>query len=213
LAHLADVFVFYDEVQYTKNDWRNRNIICGKNGLQWLSIPVEKQFVHAKISEVKIGNDWQGKHFKSLYLTYKSAPCFYQLEELMIEFLVDIKWEYLSTLNQFLITRIAHLIGTKTQFVNSAQYDLAGDKVEKLLGLIEQLGASDYISGPAGMNYLSGSETLFDQRKVKLSYCTYPDFKKYPQLIQPFQNNVSIVDLIAHVPYSEIKNYIWEGNT
>ena len=81
LIHDADVLVYYDEVQYTKNDWRNRNRIYPKNGLQWLSIPIAKAAVKLKISEVELpASDWQKAHYKSLYYGYKRAPCFDQLE-------------------------------------------------------------------------------------------------------------------------------------
>ena len=136
LIHDADVFVFYDEVQYTKNDWRNRNRIYTKNGLQWLTIPVNKEAVNGKISEVKISPEWQDLHFKSLYLGYKSAPYFSQLDELINDYLVNKKWDSLKDLNQYLIKRISGLLGIKTQFLDSANYTLSGDKIEKLIDLV-----------------------------------------------------------------------------
>nr|MCU0390445.1 WbqC family protein [Thermoflexibacter sp.] len=82
----VDAFIFYDEVQYTKNDWRNRNKLYGANGEFWLTIPIDKNAVKQKISEVKIGNStWQSQHFKSIYLTYKRAPYFSQIEALLHE--------------------------------------------------------------------------------------------------------------------------------
>src|SRR4051812_45940055 len=81
LIHDVDLFVFYDEVQYTKNDWRNRNRIYTKNGLQWLTIPVSRDSVHQKISEVKLpSNSWREQHWKSLAFGYAQAPHFTQLE-------------------------------------------------------------------------------------------------------------------------------------
>src|SRR3954469_16903743 len=80
LIHDADLFVFYDEVKYTKNDWRNRNKIFTTNGVQWLTIPISKDAVKQKISQVEIkDNGWQELHYKSLFFGYKSAPFFNQL--------------------------------------------------------------------------------------------------------------------------------------
>src|SRR3954469_1788276 len=74
LIHDADLFIFYDEVQYTKNDWRNRNRIVTKNGPQWLTIPIPHEAVHQKISEVLLpkDGDWQKLHWKSLFFGYKA---------------------------------------------------------------------------------------------------------------------------------------------
>ena len=193
LMHDADVFVFYDEVQYTKNDWRNRNKIYTKNGLQWLTIPVAKEAVNGKISEVKINSDWQELHYKSLYLGYKSAPFFFQLEELMNDFLKEKKWESLKELNHYLTKKIASLIGIQTKFLDSSSYVLEGNKIEKLVHLLSQLGATQYISGPAGMNYLSEAHSLFKDKNIELTFKTYPNFISYKQLKEPFENAVSIV--------------------
>lgn len=211
LIHDADVFVFYDEAQYTKNDWRNRNKIYTKNGLQWLTIPVNKDAVNGKISEVKLSPDWQDLHFKSLYLGYKSAPFFYQLEELITDYLKEKKWNSLKELNHYLIKKISELIGITTQFLDSANYELTGDKIEKLIHLLTQIGATEYISGPSGMNYLSESHPLFNEKNIKLSFKKYPEFVPYKQLKEPFENAVSVLDLIANVELTQIKNHIWKN--
>jgi hypothetical protein len=212
LIHDADVFVFYDEVQYTKNDWRNRNKIYTKNGLQWLTIPVNKEAVNGKISEVKLNPDWQELHFKSLYLGYKSAPHFSQLEPLILDYLQEKKWDSLKELNQYLIQKIAKMLGCNTVFLDSANYNLQGDKIEKLIDLISQIGGKEYISGPSGKNYLSEAHALFESKNIKLSFKEYPQFVPYKQLKEPFENAVSILDLIANVQLSEIPNHIWGIN-
>jgi hypothetical protein len=155
LINDADLFIFYDEVQYTKNDWRNRNQICTKNGLQWLTIQIYKDAVNGKISDVKLSPQWQDLHFKSLYLGYKSAPQFKQLEELMYDYLIDKKWTSLKDLNHYLIKKISSNIGIKTNFEDSTNYLLEGNKVQRLLNLLVQVGATEYISGPSGKNYLN----------------------------------------------------------
>src|SRR6185436_12370323 len=83
LIQNADVFVFYDEVQYTKNDWRNRNRICSKNGVQWLTIPISRDAVKLKISEVHLPDArWQEDHFQTLRHSYKPARFYEQIEPL-----------------------------------------------------------------------------------------------------------------------------------
>ena len=209
LINDADLFIFYDEVQYTKNDWRNRNQIYTKNGLQWLTIPVGTQETKNKISEVQIDSGWQKIHAKSLTLGYKSAPFYYQLEELINDYLLEKEWTYLKELNQYLIKNIAEKIGINTGFKDSADFEAAGDKVSKLINILKQAGATEYISGPAGKDYLEGSKHLFHENDIKLIYKKYPEYKSYNQFNRPFVNNVSIVDMIAHLKYSEIPDFIW----
>ena len=211
LIHDADLFVFYDEVKYTKNDWRNRNKIYTNNGIQWLSIPISKDAVKQKISEVLIKDlSWQELHFKSLFFGYKNAPYFSQLEKIIKEVYLERKWNYLSELNHFLIKRISLLLNLKTQFADSKSYDIKGNRVERLIDLLKQVGAAEYISGPAAKEYLSGSEHLFSDKNIKLTFKNYPSYPDYKQLSSPCRHDVSILDLIANIKMSEIENYIWK---
>ncbi len=211
LIQEADVFVFYDCVKYTKNDWRNRNIIYTKNGKQWLTIPIESAATNQMIQDVEIKNkNWQKLHFKTLFFGYKKAPYFYQLEELIIDYLQDKEWNSLSELNQYLLQKISEKIGIKTQFRNANEFDMTGDRVERLFSILEKLNATEYISGQAAKSYLDGQEHLFEEKKILLSFKNYPSYPVYTQLSEPFEHGVSILDLIANIEWKEIKNYIFK---
>ncbi|MBX9783539.1 MAG: WbqC family protein [Chitinophagaceae bacterium] len=210
LIHDADIFIYYDEVQYTKNDWRNRNRIYTKNGLQWLSIPIGNDAVKLKISEVKLpAGQWQQQHYKSLLLGYGKAPFFHQLKPLLEEVYINRQWSHLSELNCFLIETISSLLEIKTVFKHSADYILEGNRAERLVDLLKQAGATTYISGPSAKEYLAGKESLFIENKIQLMYKDYSGYPPYKQLGSPFENYVSIVDLLANIRLDEIKNYIW----
>lgn len=212
LINDADIFIFYDCVQYTKNDWRNRNSIYTKNGKQWLTIPIPGKSVNGKIDEVIItDNKWQEKHFKSLYYGYKSSPYFHQLEELITDYLKDRKWSNLSELNQYLIKKISRMLGVTTKFLNARNFDLPEGRVEKLISILTQLNATDYISGLAAKNYLEGSEHLFSESGINLSYKHYPNYPSYKQLCMPFVNSVSVLDLISNIELSNISNFIFKN--
>jgi hypothetical protein len=214
LIHDADVFVYYDEVQYTKNDWRNRNKIYSKNGLQWLTIPIAKTAVKLKISEVPLPEErWQQDHFKSLYFTYKAAPCFAQLEPLLDEAYVKTKWQFLVEINRYFIETISRMLGVTTQFKDSKDFQLEGDRVARLVNLLKRLGATEYISGPSAKEYLSGQEHLFAENGLRLTYKDYAGYPPYRQVREPFEPAVSIVDLLANLPVDEIKNCIWGWRT
>lgn len=206
----ADVFCFYDEVKYTKNDWRNRNKIYSRNGLQWLTIPIYKEAVKEKISEVRIAdNSWQNLHYNSLVHCYSKAPQFSQLIPLLDDFYKNNQWKFLSEFNQYSIKKISEYLGISTQFVNSADYNLRGDRIERLINLLADIGATEYISGPSAKEYLHGREQLFQGKKIKLTFKDYGHYPPYPQMKEPFENNVSIMDAIANIKREEAGKYIY----
>ena len=210
LINDADVFCFYDEVQYTKNDWRNRNKIYSKNGLQWLTIPIPADAVKLKISEVALPPaKWMSDHYKAMALSYGRAPYFAQLKEVMDDIYFKTEFKTLSEFNHYTTQKIASYIGINTKFDNSANYTLKNDKLERLISLLVDLKATEYISGPAAKDYLAGHEQLFNDKGIKLIYKTYSGYKPYKQLTEPFEPAVSILDLIANIEKSEIGNHIW----
>jgi len=210
LINDADVFCFYDEVKYTKNDWRNRNKIYSKNGMHWLSISINKDAVKYKISEAKLPENWQEQHYTSLKLSYGRAPFYAQLKLIMDDIYVNNKFETLSEFNQYSIQVIAKFLGIKTKFVNSRDYDLKGDRLERLINLLKDLKATEYISGPSAKDYLTGHEHLFSDAGIKLTYKDYSGYPEYKQLTGAFENYVSIVDLIANLSGEDIRKHIWE---
>jgi hypothetical protein len=102
------------------------------------------------------------------------------------------------------------MIGISTKFLDSKTLDLSGDRVGKLINVLNQLKATEYISGPAAKNYLKDFEHLFFDNNIQLSYKSYPDYPVYKQLKEPFNNYVSILDLLANVHIAEVENYIWK---
>lgn len=212
LINDADVFVFYDEVQYTKNDWRNRNKIATKNGVEWLTIPISKAAVKQKISEVKLPEGWESEHFKKLYLCYKKAPFFKQLEPFLISFYQNKSWGTLSDFNQYSIKEISRFLNVQTRFYNSSSFKLEGNRVERLVNLLTQINATEYISGPSAASYLNGNEGLFEAKGIKLTYKKYPMYRQYTQFGPTFEPFISIVDLIAHVHQDEASTYIWPNS-
>jgi len=213
LIHDADVFVFYDCVQYTKNDWRNRNIIYTRNGKQWLTIPVSSDAVKGTIDEVQLINSrWQQKHHRALFIGYKQAPFFPQLEELANEFLLARQWTSLSELNKHLIMSISRRLGCKTKFVNARELSPRGNRVERLIDILRKIGASHYISGKAAAGYLFGKEALFHEHGVELLYKEYAAYKPYRQLADPFEQSVSILDMVANLSWLDIPSHIWSSH-
>lgn len=208
LIQQADLFCFYDEVQFTKNDWRNRNQIAGNGEPFWLTIPVGKDSVNQKISEViPLDFKWQKKHLNQISQTYSKAPFKDEILELIAP-IYGKQHSCLSEFNQAMIQSISNHMGLTTQFVNSKNYTLDGDRVNKLISLVQQLEGQTYISGPAAKEYLSGKEMLFSNSNIELKYCTYDDMKPYSHFKNNYQKHISIIDLLMNVPKNELTEYL-----
>ena len=196
IIHDADLFVFYDDVQFTKNDWRNRNQIKSLNGLEWLTIPVGKN-ENRRINEVRIPPDssWTKHHWQRIEASYQGAEYFKEYGPWLRGVLLHERWETLSALNQHIIRTISQdFLGVSTSFVRSQDFAISGQKQERLLSLLESLGASTYISGPAAKNYLEPAR--FAEVGINVEWKDYSGYPEYPQQHPPFVHTVSIVDLL-----------------
>lgn len=193
----VDVFIFYDDVQYTKNDWRNRNRIKTANGLQWLTVPVGTD-LSLRICNVELRHPrWQRKHLRSLEQAYGRAPHFGYMRSFLEEIYVGRQWTRLSELNQFLIREIAaRFLGSQTQFRVSSDFRLSGHGKNRLLDLLRQVGASTYVSGPRARAYLDEHE--FREAGIDIEWMDYTRYPQYPQLYAPFVHEVSVLDLLVH---------------
>lgn len=190
----VDEFIFYDDMQFTKNDWRNRNQIKTSNGLQWLSIPVG-QDISRRIRDVLITNNvWQAKHWRSLQMNYARARHFDEVATWLEPFYLVDRHSNLSELNRSLIQAICEYLGISTIFNNSWDYDIGEGKSERLVSLCQQAGADVYVSGPAARTYID--EYLFSDVGIGIEWFDYSGYPTYQQLWGEFNHYVSILDLI-----------------
>lgn len=194
----ADVFVFYDDVQYDKNGWRNRNRIKTHQGLQWLTIPVHTKGVTSEgipIKDVTIDwrSRWNRKHWNSLQQAYAKAPFFGRYAPLL-EAYYGREDRYLADLTIDLTITLARELGLeKTRFLRSSDLQASGTKTDRLIAILTQLGATHYLSGPAARDYIEADK--FAQAGIELEYIHY-DYPEYPQLYPPYEPQVSILDLL-----------------
>jgi len=202
----VDEFIFYDEVQYTKNDWRNRNKIKTAQGLAWLTIPVRQERLHQRINEtVVFDRNWAVKHWRTLAQTYAKAASFATYKEQFEALYTTLSTSYLSEINFALIQMICRLLGVQTKLSCSTDYCLPADldKTERLVWLVQAAGGQEYLSGPAARNYLD--EPQFTAAGIALSWMDYTGYPEYRQLHSPpFAHGVSVVDLLfnegSHAP-------------
>jgi hypothetical protein len=192
---MVDEFIIYDEVQYTKNDWRNRNKIKTPAGVQWITIPVYQKSLNQKISETMVStHNWGIKNWQTLRSNYGRAPYFKLFAPELEKFYCTSETRMLSEINTFLLKMICGMIGIGTKISNSADYVLTGEPTEKLISLCQQAGAQSYLSGPAAKDYLR--EELFVHAGIKVEWMDYSGYPEYPQLYPPFAHHVSILDLL-----------------
>ena len=195
LMQQVDVFVIYDEVQYTKNDWRNRNLIKSKNGLEWLTIPVKQDKLSQRIDETVVSTtNWNKKHWNALLANYSKAPYFREYSANFKHLYENIELTNLSSINRAFINVIVDILGVKTQLVDSKELNLSGDKNERLIQAVKQIGGNHYISGPSAKDYLDVGK--FNDNNIEVSWVNYEGYKSYPQLHEPFEHRVSILDLL-----------------
>jgi hypothetical protein len=196
LIQSVDEFILYDDMQYTRRDWRNRNQIKTSNGLAWLTIPVQvKGNYFQAIKDIQISDPtWNTLHWKAIMHNYARAKCF-QLFKARIEALyLNCRENYLSQINYYFLKAICQILGIQTPIRWSMDYDLGSGKTEKLVNLCQQLGATEYLSGPSAKNYIEPQ--LFVEAGIDLLYIDYSEYPEYNQLFPPFQHGVTILDLI-----------------
>jgi len=195
IINSVDVFVFYDDLQYTKNDWRNRNKIKVNAGLEWLTIPCGSNQKRL-ICEVTLKEyAWQVKHWDKLKRFYASAAYFKEVEQWLKPVYLGKKWTNLSELNHYLIMHISkNILGSTTEFVDSRDLDITGKKQERLIEIVKKLNGTSYLTGPAAKSYID--EATFSGENIELLWMDYTGYPEYCQLGSPFEHDVTILDLI-----------------
>ena len=188
----VDKFIFLDNVQYTKNDWRNRNRILINGIPGWLSIPVG-QSIDRKIQEVELpNNSWRKKHLNTIQHSYSKYPHFELVEEFIFPLIRDESINKLSTLNQSIIKSLSVDV-----FEFDIEFQQAHDEPEtfspskRIAHLAANYGATEYLSGPRAQNYLQN--THFSEVGIKLSYVDYGNLARDPK------SNLSVESLLSIV--------------
>jgi hypothetical protein len=194
LIAAVDEFIVYDDAQFTKNDWRNRNRIKTPKGLEWISVPVG-QDIRRRIRDVELTDrGWQKKHWKTLEANYRRAAHFAEVASVFEPLYTQRSHCRLSALNREFIEAICGFLGVRTRITNSWDYDLVDGRTERLAALAVQAGAAEYVSGPSAKSYVD--EAAFAAHGIKLTWFDYAGYPEYPQLWGPFSHEVSVLDLL-----------------
>lgn len=194
----VDVFVLFDDVLYPRGrDWRNRNQVKTREGLRWLTIPIQHSDQRRNIDQVSMAETakpWRESHRGLLRAALGSAPWFGDAMALWEEGVTECG-PLLSPMNEKLLRLICRYLGIGTPIVRASDYPVEGAKTERLIALLGRLGADTYLSGPSAEDYIDPEQ--FRARNIRLEYKTY-DYAPYPQLWGEFVVAVSVLDLIAN---------------
>ncbi len=193
MINMVDEFILYDDVQYTRSDWRNRNKIKTQSGPKWLTIPIGKHY--NKINETVVSNpDWAKSHWSTIKQNYSKAKFFNEQKAPFEEYYLNTNDTHISIINYKLIKIVCEVLGIKTKISWSSDYKLIDGKVERLVDLLKQSGGVEYISGPAAKVYLD--ESLFEEANIKITWMDYSGYPEYEQQFPPFEHGVTVLDLI-----------------
>ncbi len=195
--HRSDVFVFYDDVQFDKHGWRNRNRIKSPAGPQWLTVPVyHKGLGWPAINEVEIDNTstWARKHVGTIRQYYSKAK--YREQYLpALEALLLRPWKRLVDLDLAVIALMAEWLGLVRRVTRSSELGILGERSERLLKLCQHFGATRYLSGNSAKSYLDID--LFMKHGIQVEWQDY-SHPAYPQLHGDFVPFLSTLDLVLN---------------
>jgi hypothetical protein len=210
MMDLADIFVFYDDVQFEKRSWQQRNkIVMPPGSCIWLSVPVSHH-QEVSIKDVRISHetDWQDKHWKSIYHAYNRASYFKDYQEVLGK-IYQTHWDYLSDLNINIIQTLAINFNIKMPKIirSSLMEGIIGQKTDRLINIMRSLNADQYICPPGSRDYLQGEK--FKDAGIELYWYEY-NHPVYPQHCGEFIKYLSAIDLLFNTGKQAV-NYIRQG--
>lgn len=194
----SDVFVYYDDVQFDKHGWRNRNRIKSPNGPHWLTVPVlhKGKFGQSNL-EVEIDNrqDWARKHIATIRQFYAKSPYLKlylpELEDVLLS-----RWNNLVELDLAVVDLMCIWLKIKRKIVRSSELGVTGTQSKRLLRFCQHFGATNYLSGDSAINYLDVD--LFASSGIRIEWQKF-SHPVYPQLHGEFVPYLSALDMILNM--------------
>lgn len=196
MAH-CDQFVFLDDVQFTRRDWRNRNKIRTSSNWVWLTVPViQKHKFNQTLMETRIDNstDWKNKHRQTIRHNYAKAAHF-DLHFPYFESIFNKEWKFLVDLCLETTLHLKKVLKIPTPTHRSSEMEITNTKADRIIAICQQMGATHYLSGDAAENYLSKSEEDFLRNNIQVEYHEY-EHPRYVQRYPGFVPYMSVIDLL-----------------
>lgn len=201
----VDLFVVYDDVQFRKNHWHNRNRIKTSQGAQWLTIPVSSSST-TLIEDVRISAPFAERHWRGICQNYSSTPFFPEYRERFSALYERLsRFDRLSQVNLLLLEGLCRELSIDTPLCNSSRFSAQGRRTERLVNICREAGATHYLSGPAAKSYLE--EDKFREAGIAVEWMDYSNYPEYPQLYGSFIHELSVIDLLFNTGRSA-RNYM-----
>jgi hypothetical protein len=196
---LSDIYVHYNDVQYSKGGFTNRVQVKSPEGIKWLTVPLKNLHLGQVINQVEVNNqqNWRDNHFDLLKRSYEMAPYYSEMLKL-VETVYSRDWLLLDDLSQATLHAVCDYFDffRDRNFICINDLNVGGASSERVLATTLKLGADTYITGHGASKYLNHG--IFEDAGVRVEYMNYQK-KPYPQLYGEFTPYVSILDLIANV--------------
>jgi hypothetical protein len=195
---VADAFVYFDDVQYTRKDWRNRNRLKSPSGIKFVSVPVRKgrdREMLVKDALINYNHPWQRESIAKITEWYRTAPYFNEIFPVFGDILNN-HFEFLVDLNYSLDQAIMGVLGIRTPTYKSSDIpEKSQDRNLKIIDICKHHGADALYDGKSAKAFIQ--EELFERYGIKVFFQDYK-YKPYPQLWGDFESHLSVLDLLMN---------------
>ena len=194
---MADTFVFYDDVQFSRGGFLNRVQIKRESGACWMTVPLQNQHLGQPINETMLGprRKWQKSQLDGFRQAYRKAPYLSDAMELMSDVFNKQPANLAELSSASVMAMAAYFDIDSSGFLFSHDIDVPGHGSQRVIDICEALQADIYLTGHGATNYLD--HEAFELRGINVSYIKY-DCTPYPQQHGPFTPYVSALDLVAN---------------
>ncbi|CCK75584.1 conserved hypothetical protein [Oleispira antarctica RB-8] len=211
----SDDFIFYDDVQFTKQSWQSRNQIKTANGVIWLTVPLKKHELSSKINQIEINNakPWVPKLLKTLFFTYQKTKHFKEAYTFFDDLFNAKEYLMLSDLSISIIEALIIRLGMCTQLHRSSNMkDLGDDRELRLINICKSLECDNYLSAKGSALYIEANRPsgIFPDYDIELYYQNF-NHPEYSQIHGDFEAYMSIVDLIFNEGFEKSLEIIRSG--
>ena len=199
LINAVDEFILFDDVQFIRHGWINRNRVLKSGGWAYITLPLKKHSRDTKIREIEISNGINLKNYVLTRLTYykNKSPFYDYTVDLIDQILSDIRETNLAAINEYIIAKVSKVLGIKTKISTSSKrgydYSGVGDSGEWALEISKQMGASEYINPISGRDIFDKGK--FNSNGIKITFIS-PKNIIYRQLGSSFEPWLSIIDVL-----------------
>ncbi len=224
LINEADIFILYDDINFIKKGWINRNkLLSNQEGSKFFTLPLEKQSSNKLIKEIKVSNNkWKKKLLNLLHHEYKHSPFFEETMD-VINSCLQINSQFISEINAYSINKISSHIGIKTKIIsdckiNELEKDLQSNqyidggilyrKEVRIFEICKHYNSNHYINAIGGKKLYDPN--LFEQENIKLNFIKMNTISYHQKKSNSFIENLSIIDVLMNCGKRKTQQHLSE---